>query len=160
MLWERSSENIHKKTQLHSSDLGNKQGQAQITPPFCYKFFYYKLISMWFCHITIAHSSTPMTFQVKCANQNCESWPPYCYPPSHTAAAIHLPDPAFWKYLNAANDLCFDIDCRWIKTVLALVVFTLCFITEFQSQACFPPGGPTFWHLWATLEEELSWATH
>ena len=19
---------------------------------------------------------------------------------------------------------------------------------------------PTFWHLWATLEEELSWATH
>ena len=21
-------------------------------------------------------------------------------------------------------------------------------------------GCPTFWHLWATMEEELSWATH
>ena len=21
-------------------------------------------------------------------------------------------------------------------------------------------GGPTFWRLWATLKEELSWATH
>ena len=32
---------------------------AQVTPLFHYNIFYYKIISMWFCDITISHSSIP-----------------------------------------------------------------------------------------------------
>ena len=34
-------------------------GLAQITPLFYYKIFYYKIITMLFCNITISYSSTP-----------------------------------------------------------------------------------------------------
>ena len=40
------------------------QGPAQIMPHFYYKiFFYYKIISMSFCNITVSHSSAPWHFR-------------------------------------------------------------------------------------------------
>ena len=46
------------------------QGPAQRTPFSYYKIFYCKIISMWFCNITISHSSIPYdilgeTFKLK-----------------------------------------------------------------------------------------------
>ena len=37
----------------------NGHGPAQIMPLFNDKILYYKIISMWFCNITISYSSTP-----------------------------------------------------------------------------------------------------
>ena len=37
----------------------NIQGPAQITPPFNYRIFHYKIISVYFYNITKSHSSTP-----------------------------------------------------------------------------------------------------
>ena len=52
------------------------------------------------------------------------------------------------------------LECVYSLSVLEVLLYGMCIYKDRQVHTEFVRGWPTFRRVWATLEEELSWATH
>ena len=76
------------------------QGEAQIMP-----LFYYKMVNMQFCDITISYSCIPCDILGEMFKLKLELLHPYYYPKNHTQAGVTSSRPCIMdcdlkKYLN------------------------------------------------------------
>ena len=83
--------NIQKQTtnwEHYLQVLWTNTGSGTNSAPFYYKIFYYKIISMYFCNITISYSSIPYDILGEIFKLKYELLHPHYYPTNHTQAGI------------------------------------------------------------------------
>ena len=84
-------------------------GSSTNNAPFYYKIFYYQIISMSFCNITISHSSTPHGIVGEMFTLKLDIMHPYYYPTDHTQAGLLPPHPVFTRLCSLEGGEEMDI---------------------------------------------------
>ena len=75
--------------------LSYSTGSGTNNTPFCYRIFYYEIISMWFCNVTTSHSSTPYDILGEMFKLKLNYYNRIITLPTTLTQVLLLPDPVF-----------------------------------------------------------------